>query len=81
MIMPVAPIKSEQRIYRAHNSRKSGIASISGVSKRVIPETLINLEDSGDFMGYDDTFLLVVQDPQISHTFAQVDGGTQTEVQ
>ena len=67
MVMPSIKLNSEQMIYANH----SDLAAT--VKRRIIPDTLINLEDSQDFI-QDHEFLDSLQSAR-----NQCDGETQTE--
>ena len=70
MLMPTIKLNSEQMIYASPRN------TASSVKKRIIPDTLINLEDSQDFI-HDHEFEESV--PLICSARNQVDGETQTE--
>ena len=83
--MPEIPLKSEELIFEASNRRKNGTPGVSTFGRRVIPDTLINLEDSGDFIANDESvlaFALCIEDHTALQPLnylvnpKQTDGGT-----
>ena len=68
MLMPEVPLNSEQRLYEGSIRRRGN------QPKRSIPDTLINLEDSGDFIQEDS--IMGYGEPLFNN---HADGETQTE--